>query len=160
MSVTVKILISLAIGAIAATIISVIMTGGMLQPVLLLGCMAATLCSALVGTVGTTASAGIERQKPQKHQSDNSRKAASSAPAGAGTADGDREYGTVKWFNVSKGFGFIVRENGEEIFVHFRSIRGKGRRGLRDGQTVSYIVVENDKGPQAEDVATESAAQS
>jgi CspA family cold shock protein len=66
-----------------------------------------------------------------------------------------RERGTVKWFNVSKGFGFIVRENGEEIFVHFRSIRGEGRRGLRDGQSVTFIVAESDKGPQAEDVEGE-----
>jgi CspA family cold shock protein len=66
----------------------------------------------------------------------------------------DRETGKVKWFNVSKGFGFIIRDNGEEIFVHFRSIQGsgKGRRALRDGQQVSYRVAQSDKGPQAEDV--------
>jgi CspA family cold shock protein len=69
-------------------------------------------------------------------------------------SDEDREEGEVKWFNVSKGFGFIRRDNGEEIFVHFRSIRSKnpGRRGLRDGQRVTYVVVESDKGPQAEAV--------
>jgi CspA family cold shock protein len=69
-------------------------------------------------------------------------------------SDDEREEGEVKWFNVSKGFGFIRRDNGEEIFVHFRSIRSKnpGRRGLRDGQRVTYVVVESDKGPQAEDV--------
>jgi len=66
-----------------------------------------------------------------------------------------REHGTVKWFNVSKGFGFIVKNDGEEIFVHFRSIRGEGRRGLRDGQSVSFIVAQSDKGPQAEDVVGE-----
>lgn len=69
--------------------------------------------------------------------------------------DGSREQGTVKWFNASKGFGFIIRENGEEIFVHFRSIRGEGRRSLRDGQKVSFIVAQSDKGPQAEDVLGE-----
>ena len=46
--------------------------------------------------------------------------------------DGPREEGAVKWFNVSKGFGFITKDNGDEIFVHFRSIRGEGRRALRD----------------------------
>lgn len=86
----------------------------------------------------------------------------SSTPSNAGSADfssdysndnGDREEGEVKWFNVSKGFGFIRRDNDEEIFVHFRSIRdNKGRRGLKDGQRVTYRVVESDKGPQAEDV--------
>lgn len=72
-----------------------------------------------------------------------------------GSGSGAREEGEVKWFNTSKGFGFIRRDNDEEIFVHFRSIReGKqGRRGLHDGQRVSYIVVDSDKGPQAEDVA-------
>ena len=60
--------------------------------------------------------------------------------------------GTVKWFNDSKGFGFITRDNGEEIFVHFRSILGEGRRSLRDGQRVSYVVSDSDKGPQAEEV--------
>ncbi len=65
-----------------------------------------------------------------------------------------REEGEIKWFNVSKGFGFIRRQNGEEIFVHFRSIRGpnRDRRQLRDGQRVSFVVVDSDKGPQAEDV--------
>ena len=60
--------------------------------------------------------------------------------------------GTVKWFNVSKGFGFITKDDGEEIFVHFRSIRGGGRRGLKDGQEVTFVVAQSDKGPQAEDV--------
>lgn len=72
-----------------------------------------------------------------------------------------REEGEVKWFNVSKGFGFIRRQNGEEIFVHYRSIQGPDdrsrkdggrRRGLRDGQRVSFVVVNSDKGPQAEEV--------
>ena len=58
----------------------------------------------------------------------------------------------MKWFNVSKGFGFISRESGEEIFVHFRSILGEGRRSLRDGQKVSFVVADSDKGLQAEEV--------
>ncbi|MFV0276997.1 MAG: cold-shock protein [Parahaliea sp.] len=65
-----------------------------------------------------------------------------------------REQGTVKWFNIAKGFGFIVRENGDEIFVHFRHIRGDGHRVLREGQRVSFVVVDSAKGPQAEDVTT------
>ncbi|MEM7220651.1 MAG: cold shock domain-containing protein [Pseudomonadota bacterium] len=69
--------------------------------------------------------------------------------------DGSRESGTVKWFNRSKGFGFIVRENGEEIFVHHRSIRSDDdsrRANLRDGQAVSFVVTDHNKGLQAEDV--------
>ena len=64
----------------------------------------------------------------------------------------ERVKGTVKWFNNAKGFGFISRENGEEIFVHFRSILGEGRRSLRDGQKVSFVVADSDKGLQAEEV--------
>lgn len=64
----------------------------------------------------------------------------------------DREEGIVKWFNVSKGFGFITRENGEDVFVHFRSIRGRGHRSLQEGQRVKFGVVESTKGLQAEDV--------
>ena len=63
-----------------------------------------------------------------------------------------KEQGKVKWFNVSKGYGFVTRENGDDVFVHFRSIRGKGRRILYEGQTVSFRVSEGDKGPQADDV--------
>ncbi|WP_432470727.1 cold-shock protein [Amphritea sp. HPY] len=65
----------------------------------------------------------------------------------------DREQGTVKWFNVSKGFGFITRENGDDVFVHFRNIRGRGHRSLSEGQSVRFIVKESDKGLQAEDVS-------
>lgn len=69
------------------------------------------------------------------------------------SADG-REQGTVKWFNAAKGFGFITRENGEDIFVHFRSIQGKGHRSLGEGQTVFFDVTEGDKGLQAVDVSS------
>ncbi len=64
-----------------------------------------------------------------------------------------REIGNVKWFNPAKGFGFITRASGEDVFVHFRSIRGKGHRVLRDGQKVEFAVSEGKKGLQAEDVA-------
>ena len=67
--------------------------------------------------------------------------------------DSPRESGNVKWFNASKGFGFITRDTGDDIFVHFRSIRGEGHRVLYDGQRVEFAVSEGDKGLQAEDVA-------
>ena len=79
-------------------------------------------------------------------------RAGSDAAAPAAAGHGSREQGVVKWFNANKGFGFIIRDNGEEIFVHFRSIIGEGRKGLRDGQAVRFRVAETEKGPQAEDV--------
>ena len=78
--------------------------------------------------------------------------------AGRSTGGGERESGTVKWFNRTKGFGFIVRESGEEIFVHQRSIRmtddadGRRRPSLKDGQKVTFTVANREKGLQAEDV--------
>lgn len=66
----------------------------------------------------------------------------------------DQERGTVKWFNAAKGFGFITRENGEDVFVHFRSIQGKGHRSLGEGQAVIFSVTEGDKGLQAVDVTS------
>ncbi len=65
-----------------------------------------------------------------------------------------REQGVVKWFNDTKGFGFIQRNSGEDVFVHFRAILGEGHRSLRDGQLVEFTVVEGQKGYQAEDVST------
>ncbi|TDV62569.1 CspA family cold shock protein [Pseudomonas sp. LP_7_YM] len=65
---------------------------------------------------------------------------------------GQRDTGTVKWFNTSKGFGFISRDSGDDIFVHFRAIRGEGHRVLVEGQRVEFSVMNRDKGLQAEDV--------
>jgi len=67
--------------------------------------------------------------------------------------DDDREAGAVKWFNASKGFGFITRDNGDDVFVHFRNIRGRGHRSLAEGQKVRFYVRQSDKGLQAEDVS-------
>jgi CspA family cold shock protein len=65
---------------------------------------------------------------------------------------GPREAGKVKWFNATKGFGFITRAQGDDVFVHYRSIRGEGHRTLREGQGVEFVVTKGDKGLQAEDV--------
>ncbi|NIR50322.1 cold shock domain-containing protein [candidate division KSB1 bacterium] len=64
----------------------------------------------------------------------------------------ERENGTVKWFNASKGYGFIARLEGDDIFVHYSGIRGEGYRSLSEGQKVEFTVVEGSKGPQAHDV--------
>ena len=64
----------------------------------------------------------------------------------------NKDTGTVKWFNDAKGFGFIEREDGEDVFVHYRSIKGEGFRSLRQGSRVEFTVTESEKGFQAEEV--------
>jgi CspA family cold shock protein len=64
----------------------------------------------------------------------------------------ERETGTVKWFNASKGYGFITREAGGDVFIHYSAIRGIGYRTLEEGQQVEFLIVEGEKGPQAQDV--------
>lgn len=64
----------------------------------------------------------------------------------------EREKGTVKWFNSSKGYGFIQRENGEDVFVHYQSIVGEGYRKLEEGQKVEFTVAQGQKGLQASEV--------
>ena len=64
----------------------------------------------------------------------------------------ERESGTVKWFDNAKGWGFITRASGDDIFVHYSSVRGDGYRTLEDGQQVEFDVVQGSKGLQAQDV--------
>ncbi len=60
--------------------------------------------------------------------------------------------GKVKWFNEKKGYGFIEREGGKDVFVHFSAIKGDGFKTLAEGQAVEFDVVEGEKGPQAVNV--------
>jgi len=62
--------------------------------------------------------------------------------------------GKVKWFDNKKGYGFISRDDGEDVFVHFSSIETEGFKTLREGQSVSFEITEGDKGPQASNVRT------
>ncbi len=116
---------------------------------------AIALAGALINQVmvasraGATIAAGSNSASPAQ----NSRKTRPPAQP-ASSSQSSREQGLVKWFNYSKGFGFITRDSGDDIFVHFKSIRGEGqgKRGLRDGQRVEFSVTEGEKGLQAEDV--------
>lgn len=63
--------------------------------------------------------------------------------------------GTVKWFNAEKGFGFIEREDGDDVFVHFSAIQQDGFKTLEDGETVEFEIVEGNRGPQAANVTRE-----
>ena len=69
----------------------------------------------------------------------------------------DRIIGTVKWFNGSKGYGFITREGGPDVFVHFSAIQGEGFKNLEEGQKVEFAVEQGPKGPQASNVTMVTA---
>jgi CspA family cold shock protein len=64
----------------------------------------------------------------------------------------ERETGTVKWFNAEKGFGFITRQEGSDVFVHYSAISGSGYRSLKEDQKVEFSIIQGNKGPQAQDV--------
>ena len=64
----------------------------------------------------------------------------------------EKVQGTVKWFNGSKGFGFIEQDAGGDVFVHYTAINAEGYRNLEEGQRVEFVVTEGQKGPQAQDV--------
>lgn len=64
----------------------------------------------------------------------------------------ERDTGTVKWFSNSKGYGFIERSSGGDVFVHYSAINSEGYRSLNEGQQVEFTVVQGEKGPQAQDV--------
>ena len=74
------------------------------------------------------------------------------APQAIRVTDMSTTTGTVKWFNETKGFGFIEQEGGPDVFVHFSAIKGDGFRTLADGQKVEFTVADGQKGPQAENV--------
>jgi CspA family cold shock protein len=64
----------------------------------------------------------------------------------------ERDTGTVKWFNATKGYGFIQRSSGGDVFVHYSAIEAEGYRSLDEGQQVEFTVVQGDKGPKAQNV--------
>lgn len=64
----------------------------------------------------------------------------------------EKEVGTVKWFNQTKGYGFIGREKAPDVFVHFTGITGEGYRNLKEGDRVEFEVIQGPKGPQAAEV--------
>ncbi len=149
---------------IAAIVIG-ILTGGLvasMQPGSFFAAWLACSCAAILGIVATRlldgpmlqrATASIRAQLDAiASRREQATPRSSARPVSAG--GGAREQGVVKWFNYSKGFGFITRDNGADIFVHFKSIAadGDGKRSLREGQRVEFDITEGDKGPQADNV--------
>lgn len=129
------------------------------QPAVLFTLLAIALAALLqllpgARAVPTQAAQAQPSAKPQPQPAPRASQAPSpsSRAASRGEPSAARETGTVKWFNTSKGFGFISRDSGDDIFVHFRAIRGDGHRVLVEGQRVEFSVLRRDKGLQAEDV--------
>jgi len=121
-------------------LVVVLQTLTLLAPMPVIGGQPAVLVSLLTALIAVVLHLAISFYK-------------SSPTAAAQSYDmSNRDTGTVKWFNTSKGFGFISRDSGDDIFVHFRAIRGEGHRVLVEGQRVEFSVMNRDKGLQAEDV--------
>lgn len=103
-----------------------------------------TIFALVSSLLGASPAAPAAKKKAERSSSEE-------APSESGPEG--NEQGSVKWFNVNKGFGFITTEAGEDIFVHFRSIRGRGRRSLRQGQKVRFDISTGEKGLQADNVS-------
>ncbi len=134
--------ISILTTAIATAISKQVLTPEIFSTINGLLILAALIFTSTLVTALATSNRGAEKPTKTVQKSANT--------------DNSRESGTVKWFNASKGFGFITRDAGDDVFVHFRSIRGQGHRTLFEGQRVEFDITEGDKGLQAEDVAIAS----
>lgn len=95
-------------------------------------------------------------EAPRAERPSSPRRKRQRGAQGEAKAVRNRETGTVKWFSADKGYGFVVRESGEEIFLHHSAIRGRGMKTLADGQSVTFVTVERERGLQAADVEATS----
>jgi len=151
----------LLFGASALLIASVaIQTAIVLIPVASVASVAgqpATLASLMLAFIAVLLQLATSQTKAPSVSSSNrgSGKIRKAQPSHATAPTAGRETGTVKWFNTSKGFGFISRDSGDDVFVHFRAIRGEGHRVLVEGQRVEFTIMMRDKGLQAEDVVAD-----
>jgi cold shock protein len=116
-------------------------------PVLLPSYLPASLGTLIVALAASLSTLLLSRRKPKPKTVTARAVVSTNVPTNS-----KKESGQVKWFNASKGFGFITRANGEEIFVHFRSIASG--RALREGQRVEFAVTTGAKGLQAEEVVS------
>ncbi len=113
------------------------------------GFFACGIISGLMTLIIQSFTANSGKPTPKSNKPNKPKSKAKKASSNISSA---HEEGTVKWFDSKKGYGFITRAMGEDIFVHFRSIQGNGYRSLQEGQAVKFLVTTGDKGPQAEDI--------
>jgi len=145
-----NIILSLIIGSIAY-FISQIFSGSVHVPTKPeFGVLAAFILAVFLGrsVLPATTSKPTHRNQSKPTARQNNK------PASQATSS-NKESGTVKWFNIKKGFGFITRDEGDDIFVHYRNIEGNGRRAINEGQRVKFLVIDGDKGLQADEVEAE-----
>jgi len=103
---------------------------------------------------GCSLSAAMSKDPKGRSGHSPKRKPATKPTSRPAQINSAKETGIVKWFNVKKGFGFITRDAGDDIFVHYRNIEGNGRRAIAEGDRVQFVVIEGDKGLQADEVET------
>ena len=146
-------IVSLAATVVVAALAAAIVTeiSHRLLPGNYLGLLVLTFLACFV-TALAAASVGARRDAPKRPVRARQRQ-----PRARREPAGDRESGVVKWFDPTKGFGFIIRDAGGDIFVHRRSIRvdGTGDRELREGASVTFVAVERGRGWRAEEVSTQ-----
>jgi CspA family cold shock protein len=131
----IQLVLAIIIAIATATVYNLQLGQAIFQPASAIAFSIATILTLLISRLGATSASSSTSSKPAKRAA----------------AKGSDE-GIVKWFNASKGFGFITRDNGEDLFVHQRSLADSNRRSLRQGQRVSFKIVDSEKGPQAADV--------
>jgi len=143
---TILISIGILAGVVLASFVQPIKTALIIAGALLL---ASIVISLIVGMANRPSS-----RSSNKSTRSSSNRSASQPSASAANVDTSKQTkGTVKWFNNKKGFGFIQQDNGDDVFVHHRSIIGSGRKTLREGQKVAMDIVDGNKGLQAENVS-------
>ncbi|MFT7133425.1 MAG: CspA family cold shock protein [Cyclobacteriaceae bacterium] len=146
-----NIILSLIIGSIAY-VISQIFSGSVHVPTEPEFGVLATFILAVF--LGRSVLPATTSKPPRRNQSKPAARQ-DSKPARRAASNSKKEAGTVKWFNIKKGFGFITRDEGDDIFVHYRNIEGNGRRAINEGQRVRFLVINGDKGLQADEVEAE-----
>ena len=149
-SIVKNIVISIIVGLIAYVIFSLSNGNGISVPAdgHQVMALATYIIAVLIGCSVATMSGSTDSSNPSSVASTKS----SNSGSRSSNSDSSKESGTVKWFNIKKGYGFITRDQGDDIFVHYRNIEGNGRKAVSEGQRVKFFVTDGDKGLQADEV--------